>query len=94
MRLGPGEKQTRLLALTLEIDRAAYGLFMPPEMAAPRSIMTPSSSRFMQVNLNTDQRALACAAVEQLSTELILLCWVAMSTVGRSSASACSGLAC
>jgi hypothetical protein len=30
----------------------------------------------VQVNLNADQRALASAAVEQLSPELILLWWV------------------
>jgi hypothetical protein len=30
----------------------------------------------VRVNLNTDQRALASAAVEQLSPELILLWWV------------------
>ena len=30
----------------------------------------------LQVNLNTDRRALASAAIEQLSPELILLWWV------------------
>ena len=30
----------------------------------------------VRINLNTDQRALACAAVEQLSPELILMWWV------------------
>ena len=30
----------------------------------------------VRVNLNTDQRALASAAVEQLSPELILMWWV------------------
>ena len=30
----------------------------------------------VRVNLNADQRALACAAVEQLSPELILMWWV------------------
>ena len=30
----------------------------------------------LQVNLNTDRRALASAAIEQLSPELILMWWV------------------
>jgi hypothetical protein len=38
-------------------------------------LSTPES-RQLRIDLNTDRRALACAAVEQLSPELILLWWV------------------